>query len=541
MFGSIYLNLERNLTDFQKQPFMRIHLLLSLCLALVMYHGKSADNYKNTDWNHIGSESGAYINGKQLNLMDFGCKADNATDNSTALQNAIKSLNGSSGVIEIPAGNYVFKKSISIPSNILIKGQGSDKTILNFNLNGSGDIFSIQGNVSNVSSPVLSGTTKGSSTVKVSNTAGFAAGDYVLVKQTANSLLASSWAYSSFFQIVKISKIKGNEISFSNSLHLDFPASNNPVIQKINPVQQVGIESLKIKRNDASSGQTSNIFFNYAVNCWVKGVELENCNYAHITLQSSANTTISGNYLHDAFEYGSGGKGYGVVLQFGASDNFIFDNIAKHLRHSFLLQAAANGNVIAYNYSYDPYWTEGWFPAASAGDVVLHGNYPYANLFEGNIIQNLVIDNSHGINGPDNTFFRNRIESYGIVMNGNSGDNMHFIANEITGSGLLKGLYNIEGGNHSEIANNIKGSLQSGNITESSLINKNYTSKIGSPNAVGAWKNEACIRNGKTVKTIASNTTKSVSETVSTTETTPVKTKTPKKPKKKCCVKKKKK
>jgi hypothetical protein len=92
---------------------------------------------------------------------------------------------------------------------------------------------------------------------------------------------------------------------------------------KINPVQQVGIESMKIKRNDATSGQTSNIFFNYAVNCWVKGVELENSNYAHINLQSSANITLSGNYIHDGFSYGSGGKAYGIVLQFGTSDNLI--------------------------------------------------------------------------------------------------------------------------------------------------------------------------------------------------------------------------
>ncbi|MCC6584615.1 MAG: right-handed parallel beta-helix repeat-containing protein, partial [Chitinophagales bacterium] len=339
---------------------MRRYLFLLFVLLNDLVPALAVDvNFKN-EWSQSGTNYSVPASAKKVSIIDFGGKADNVTDNSTALQNAIKSLSGNYGIIEIPAGNFLFKKSISIPSNILIKGKGSDKTILNFNLNGNGDLFSIQGSVTNISSPVLSGTVKGSSSIKVSNPAGFAIGDYVLVKQSANTLLESNWAYSSFFQIVKISKINANEISFSSSLHLDFPSSNHPVLQKINPVQNTGIESLKIKRSDVTSGQTSNIFFNYAVNCWVKGVEVENCNYAHITLQSSANTTVSGNYLHDAFDYGSGGKGYGVVMQFGASDNFIFDNIAKHLRHSFLLQAAANGNVIAYNYSYDPYWTEGW-------------------------------------------------------------------------------------------------------------------------------------------------------------------------------------
>ena len=512
-------------------------------LLVILFFGFSLSIFsieKNyvSEWNNVGKASETNTTTKKISLTDFGLKTDNTSDNSIALQNAIKSLNGFAGIIEIPTGNFLFKKSVSVPSNILLRGQGSDKTILNFNLNGNADLFSIQGNTTNITSTILSGTTKDSKTITVNNSANFGIGDFALVKQSANSLLASDWSYNYFFQIVKITKINGNDISIEKPLRLDFPSSNKPVLQKINPVQHVGIESLKIKRIDATSAQTSNIFFNYAVNCWVKGVEMENCNYAHITLQSSANITVSGNYLHDAFDYGSGGKAYGVVLQFGASDNFIYDNIAKHLRHSFLLQAAANGNVIAYNYSYDPYWKQSWLPANAAGDIVLHGNYPYTNLIEGNIIQNLVIDNSHGINGPSNTFFRNRIENYGVVMNGNSGDNMNFLANEITGQGLLKGLFTLTG-NQTAIANNIKGELQAGTVSETSLINKNYASKIGAPNTVGSWKNDAYIRNGKAVKTKVS---KDKIETISETSLTNTASKTTtKKVKKKCCVKKKRK
>ena len=511
--------------------------ILSFHIILFYFqYSYSIDKKNAVNWNNTGSSSNLPSNASIIDLKDFGLKSDNSTDNSLVIKNAIKALNGKAGILKIPAGSYLINKTISIPSNIVISGAGSDKTILNFNLNGNGDLFSIQGAATAISTPVLSGSKKESTTVKVSNAANFASGDYAMIKQNATHLLTSNWAYNYFFQLVKIKKISGNEITFEQPLHLDYSSSNNPVLVKINPVQQVGIESLKIKRNDATSGQTSNLFFNYAVNCWVKGVELENCNYAHINLQSSANITLSGNYIHDGFSYGSGGKAYGIVLQFGTSDNLIVDNIVKHLRHSFLLQAAANGNVIAYNYSYDPYWTEGWFPAASAGDVVLHGNYPYANLFEGNIFQNLVIDNSHGINGPYNTFFRNRIESYGIVMNNNSGDNMNFIANEITGSGLLKGLYTISG-NHTAIGNNIKGSLQNGIVSETSLINKKYASQIGTPFKVNSWKNDAYIRNGKVIKTNITTSEPEIKQEVTPKKT---ETKTVKKRKKKCCLKKKK-
>jgi len=485
---------------------MKKYFLLLLITFQIITFATEIDKKTITDWSNTGSHFIIPATAKTVSIIDFGAKADNVFDNSAALQNAIKSFNGNFGIINIPTGNYLFKKSISIPSNILIKGAGSDKTILNFNLNGNGDLFSIQGNLTTNSSPISSGTNKDSKIINVANAANFAIGDYCIVRQSADYLLYNNWSYNSFFQIIKIASVDGNNITFENPLRLDFPTKNNPVLVKINPVQNIGIESLKIKRLDGtSSNQTSNIFFNFAVNCWIKGVESELTNYAHFTLQSSANITVSGNYLHDAFDYGSGGKAYGVVLQFGSGDNFIYDNIAKHLRHSFLLQAQANGNVIAYNYSTDPFWKETWLHDNAAGDIVLHGNYPYSNLFEGNIVQNIVIDNSHGANGPFNTFFRNRIENYGLVMNGNAGEHMNSFANEITGSGILKGLYGFTGDNV-EIANNIKGNIRDGSIIETSLISKDYSANIGPPNILNSWKNDAYNRYLKPIKTYSSVT-----------------------------------
>jgi hypothetical protein len=95
---------------------------------------------------------------------------------------------------------------------------------------------------------------------------------------------------------------------------------------------------------------------------------------------------------------GGGGKGYGIMVQNTSGDCLIENNIFRHLRHSMILQAGSNGNVFGYNYSIDPYWTEVSLPSNAAGDIVLHGNYVYANLFEGNLGQQIVIDDSHGIN-----------------------------------------------------------------------------------------------------------------------------------------------
>lgn len=126
-----------------------------------------------------------------------------------------------------------------------------------------------------------------------------------------------------------------------------------------------------------------------------------------------------------------------------------------------LLQAGAQANVLAYNYSREPYWTQGGMPVDAAGDLVLHGNYSFLNLFEGNIVQNIVIDASHGKNGPHNYFLRNRAELYGIFMSpGSETDSTHFIGNEVISNVFLQGFYSLIGTGNFEYGNRVRGEIR---------------------------------------------------------------------------------
>ena len=98
-------------------------------------------------------------------------------------------------------------------------------------------------------------------------------------------------------------------------------------------------------------------------------------NFAHVEVSNSIGINVENSYFKDAFAYGSGGAGYGVALQYSSGDCYVHANVFEHLRHSILLQAGANGNVIGYNYSISPYWTGTSLPTNAAGDLVLHGNY----------------------------------------------------------------------------------------------------------------------------------------------------------------------
>jgi hypothetical protein len=158
-----------------------------------------------------------------------------------------------------------------------------------------------------------------------------------------------------------------------------------------------------------------------------------------------------------------------------------------------IVQAGANGNVFAYNYSHYPYWES--TPSNSAGDAVLHGNYTYANLFEQNICQNIVIDNSHGPNGPYNTMLRNRSERYGIFFSASNSPDQNFLGNEITHTGIPYSLinYTILGSGHFIHGNNNKVTIHpSGTeiLADSSyayeqkpnFLTSSHWSGIGTPN-----------------------------------------------------------
>ena len=130
-----------------------------------------------------------------------------------------------------------------------------------------------------------------------------------------------------------------------------------------------------------------------------------------------------------------------------------------------LVQAGGNGNVFSYNYSRNPHRSE--WPHDYASDLCLHGNYPFANLFEGNVVYNAQIDNSHGISGHLNTLFRNSVGHYGFIMTSNT-DKQNILANDITDSNVGHGLFVIFGNDHE-----VKGNRQANVWQKYKIVPKN--------------------------------------------------------------------
>ena len=452
-------------------------------------------------WDTFGLNDTTTSNFNLIDLNSQDLVGDGVTANDSLLEGVLNSLSGVGNILLFPSGTFLFEESVDLPSNVVLKGAGAHETILKFDQSSSGHSINIQGSITADTTKIIYSAAKDSSSLIVYNSSLFNSGDWIRIIQQDADFVNDSWALNTVGQIVQIDTVINDVIYLSSSMRTNYDISRDPHIKKISQKSNVGIECLKIIREDFSDKQWSNIRFSNSVNCWVSGLESEKCNFSHVELEYSSNISVAKSYFHEGHNYGSGGKAYGVLLHFTSNECFIEDNVFERLRHSILLQAGANGNVIAYNYSRNPYWTDVSFiiPENSAGELVLHGNWPYANLFEQNIVDNIVIDDSHGSNGPHNTFFRNRARGYGIFFSDLNSPDQNIVGNEITNELLPSPYslfnYNILGTGHFLYANNKLGtidpvgtdSLQDITYAYSTLpefLPSNQLGKIGVPQAM---------------------------------------------------------
>ena len=488
--------------------------------------GQILPESRTANWDQAGCRDNYPQDLVELDILDFGATTDGSFDNSTALINAITALNGLPGVISFPEGQFLFEHPIYLSSNIILRGTSSINSILTFNLTEEAHLINIIGTANEANFELQLDAEKEIQQIQIDSDNTLEEGDFIYIIDNDIEHINDYWAEESTGQIVRINEKSEGLLQLNSPLRRSYKTALQAKVVKIKPVEKVGIENLYLERLDATLNQTSNIHLEYASDCWVKCVESNNCNFAHVNIQMSIGVEVSGSYFHHAFDYGIGGKAYGVMVQRGSGECLVENNIFNNLRHAMILQAGANGNVFAYNYSVNPFWTGVSMPTEAAGDIVLHGNYPYGNLLEGNIVQNIVVDNSHGINGPHNTFFRNRAELYGIFMNDNPASNeQNFIGNEITNGGFLLGLYEISGNDHFEYGNNDFGSILPNNtsiLTESSLFSSEIPAyldqaawpPVGIPNAINSHMNSAKERFSQIQMTHCSSAT-----VVSSTET----------------------
>jgi len=440
--------------------FALFFVVFSICCGETVI-GQIPDSLK-SDWNLSGVDSSFTIPSTTLDVINYGAIPNDGLNDLTAIQNVFNNLPANGAVVLFPPGVFNFSSFINIPSNCIIRGSGSDSTFFVFDMGGAtANCFNVMGSGSANYLSIQNTLSKGSNIIVVQNANSFfAVGDRIeLYEQNGLwDIVPATWAQNCVGHLSTVDSVWGDTIRIVEPVRIDFDLSLNPKIHKLQCIENSGIQCLRFTRVDSLAPSINyGIYFFNAFNCIVSGVESYKSIGAHIWAEASAHLTIERNYFHEAYTYdGSNTRGYGVIMAVHTCLARIENNIFKTLRHSMMVKQGANGNVFAYNYSVDPNRSE--FPSNYGADICLHGHYPFANLFEGNINQNTAIDQAYGPSGPGNTFFRNRSELYGFIMTSGSvqSNQQIIVGNDIPSTTLFQGQYLLAGSGHYESANRVK-------------------------------------------------------------------------------------
>ncbi len=332
-------------------------------------------------------------------------------------------------VFYFPPGDYTFASAVDINNdNVIIRGAGSDQT--EFYLDGSA-INGIRFLGWTYDATAVTGSVpEGSQTLTVADAAGLEVGDMVQINQKLYDWDAE-WGNRSWGQLVFITAINGNEITVDLPLSLGLDAGQQPEVMKLRPLQNVGVEDLYIERK--LYDESSNIEFRTVHNGFVRNVESYNAVKFHVFVYRGRQIEISGNYIHDAQNYGTGGHGYGVNLENLSTNILVTNNIFKNLRHHMLVQTGVNHSIISYNYNVD---------IKELVDLSLHGHFSNHNLYEGNKVWWVGFADFWGQVGPENTLFRGQIHGKeesdeGVIIYDNS-DSQNIIANDFLRNSTLE-------------------------------------------------------------------------------------------------------
>jgi len=438
---------------------------MAICLFLsVSVFPQTIPEENKVDWTVAGLEYEIIEPDQVFSVTDYGAIGDGNHNESDAVIAAIEAMGGLPAILYFPAGDYLLSEPIYAQSGLMIKGAGANETKLHFMLaSDSHHAIVVSASQTTQFVNILQSLPKGTISLNVANAQQFSVGDYLDIQQENDDwdVSPASWATKVVGQIVTIAAIEGNKIFFNHPLRINYDLNLNPELRRIEPIRDVKIENLKIKRLDEpDNGGGKNIFFSYAVNCQVSGIVSNKSQGSHIYATHSSNLFFFGNYIHEAFIYdGVDTRGYGITLNQHTGECLIENNIFRYLRHAMVVKTGANGNVMVFNYSREPHRSE---PLNTySGDISAHGHYAYANLFEENIVQNIIIDHYWGPSGPYNTFARNRAELYGFIMTVNEvleTQNQNIVGNEISAA-FPYGFYTITGSGHFEYGNNDGGAV----------------------------------------------------------------------------------
>jgi hypothetical protein len=354
---------------------------------------------------------------------DFTTHGDDASDDSGVIESCLQALSAGQACL-VKAGTYAIAQKITLGSGVVLRGEGPGKTVFDNRWGGGITVEIGGGSIGGASDvAVASGSDKGSTSLVLASAPSFASGSYLAVTEDPDTSLVNltgvdgtcTWCGGPWQkgagtqpmgQIVRVTGVSGDTVTIDRPLYFTFPSSLSPVVLPLtNMTEDSGVEDLTIHETASGAGENNGLVHIYGcAGCWAKGVEASGAYAEFVELQFSRGCVVRDSYLHDP-QTADSGRGYGVHVLDWNSDHLIENNVMVKNRHSVAFEGGGSGVVVAYNFMYRD-WESDSDPQWLGDDLITHGAHPYMNLLEGNVHQQLALDDIWG-SSSHMTYFRN--------------------------------------------------------------------------------------------------------------------------------------
>jgi hypothetical protein len=395
------------------------------------------DPSRAVDWSQVGVYGG--IPTTWPNCTTAACNTlSGGTVNDTSIANAIASAPNQS-VVVFPAGSFTISAFSVGRDNVILRGQGANKTKLIFSgttgcTSGGGGYtaaicisgtFNWSGGIQNQAT-WTAGFAKGTTVITLSNTANLSVGGMIILSQnkdssgypTSTDILvcdvsascttegASPVGLGGQTAFYRVQAVNGNQVTIYPPLQApNWRLSQSPLAWwPTHAATGVGVENMSLDIS-AGSGSRSGIIWENAIGNWVQGIRSvitapDGARGIHVHHYLAAQNIIRSSYFwgyrDTAQENYAISVGGGSLLENNIVEQYVVPIIDNG--------PGSNGFVIAYNYITNgvgingiPGWTQGIF---------YHNISDFMSLVEGNDTPKI---NQDAIHGTHNffTLFRN--------------------------------------------------------------------------------------------------------------------------------------
>jgi len=269
------------------------------------------------------------------------------------------------------------------------------------NLNYAVLYFSPQGEGFGASINLASDAALGANSITLASNPGIQVGEILLIDELTDSDPDVVWGPSfgpagdgsrrwfsrqdrSLSQLVEVSAVSGNTITFNTPLHSAFQTAYTAQATRYTVpfVHWSGVENLFVWGGMGGDFH-GNISVNWCAYCWVKNVEAVWSVGTNVGFYSTFRSELRDSFMHETPHASPGGSGYQSGINVGASDNLFENNIMWFGNKVDVMRASGGGNVLGYNYMDDAFG-DSYPESPEAGINAGHYTTPHMELLEGN-------------------------------------------------------------------------------------------------------------------------------------------------------------